>query len=298
MASRRRIREAAVQFLYGADLERDALPDAAGREAAWDFIMESECRALQVAAFRTLSHLAQGRAERVEEFLARMAPAIARLAAHPEAEALRGDLGRLAELEQAWTAAFERLESQPAADNDKSAVASRFRHGLATLHNLNRELAATRRRFIESLDDFPALRGPLEPVASSLRRLQRIGDRMRMAECPEDYPGEDDIRKLRETSADLANLRQRAGDLVNAVLAHRSEIDQTLAAVVENFSPERIDPVDRAVLRLATYELGHTATPVKVVINEAVDLARRYGSTDSHRFVNGLLDPVARRLRE
>jgi len=52
------------------------------------------------------------------------------------------------------------------------------------------------------------------------------------------------------------------------------------------------------VLRLATYELAHTDTPVKVVINEAIELARRFGTTDSHRFVNGLLDPLAKRLRD
>lgn len=298
MASRRRIREAVVQFLYGADLESDSLPDGAACEACWEFITESERRSLHVTAFRTLAHLAQGRQERVAEFLSRMPSAITRLAAHPEAEALRGDLSRLAELEHAWTAAFDPLDSQPADDNDKSAVARRFRRGLETLFSLNRELTATRRRFIESLDDFPALRGPLEPLVSSLRRLERIAGRLRMAECPEQFPDEADIRKLREASADLASLRQRAADLVKAVLAHRREIDEVLAAVVENFSPERIDPVDRAVLRLATYELGHTAAPVKVVINEAVELARRFGSTDSHRFVNGLLDPVARRLRE
>jgi N utilization substance protein B len=298
MASRRRIREAVVQFLYGADLEPDGPADGAAREACWDFITESERRSLQVAIFRTLAHLAQGRQERVAEFLTRMVPAIARLAAHPEAEALRGHLGRLAELEHAWSAAFDQLNSQPTDDSDKAAVASRFRSGLATLFSLNRELSATRGRFIEGLEDFPALRGPLEPVTSSLRRLQRNAERLRMVENPEEFPDDTEIRKLRETSADLANLRQRAEDLVKAVLAHKTDIDEVLASVVENFAPERIDPVDRAVLRLATYELGHTATPVKVVINEAVDLARRFGTTDSHRFVNGLLDPVARRLRE
>jgi N utilization substance protein B len=298
MASRRQIREAVVQFLYGADLEGAPPPQGAAREPFWDFITESEERSLQVAVFRTVAHLSQGREERVAELLSRMAPAITRLAAYPQAAALRDDLSRLAELEHAWTTAFDGLNRQATDDSDKSAVAERFRRGLATLFNLNRELSAARRRFIEGLDDHPALRGPSEPVVATLRRLQKTSERLRMVEQPEEFPAEADLKKLRDARADLANLRQRANDLVNAILAHKQEIDAILASVVENFSPERIDPVDRAVLRLATYELGHTATPVKVVINEAVELARRFGSTDSHRFVNGLLDPVAKRLRE
>ena len=55
--------------------------------------------------------------------------------------------------------------------------------------------------------------------------------------------------------------------------------------------------VDRNILRLATFELAHTETPAPVVLNEAVELARRFGSDDSPPFVNGVLDAVARDVR-
>ena len=55
--------------------------------------------------------------------------------------------------------------------------------------------------------------------------------------------------------------------------------------------------VDRNVLRMAVYELRHTDTPVPVVIDEAVDLARRFGNDASPAFVNGVLDAVAREVR-
>jgi len=56
--------------------------------------------------------------------------------------------------------------------------------------------------------------------------------------------------------------------------------------------------VDRNILRLGTYELVHTTTPVGVILNEAVDLARRFGNDPSPSFVNGILDAVARGVRE
>jgi N utilization substance protein B len=83
--------------------------------------------------------------------------------------------------------------------------------------------------------------------------------------------------------------------MVDAVLQHKARIDQTLAEVIQNFAPERIDPVDRAVLRLSTCELlTRPELSAKIVINEAVDLAKKFGSNDSGRFVNGVLDQLAK----
>jgi transcription antitermination protein NusB len=61
---------------------------------------------------------------------------------------------------------------------------------------------------------------------------------------------------------------------------------------------EELSPVERAVLLLATHELKHSIeTPYRVVINEAIELAKGYGGTDGHRFVNGVLDKLAAQLR-
>ena len=96
------------------------------------------------------------------------------------------------------------------------------------------------------------------------------------------------------SKSEIAALRSRTDELVDAILAAKEEIDAKLASIVENFTPGRIDPVDRAILRLGTYELIRTETPPNVVINEAIELAKRFGTTDSGRFVNGILDKVAK----
>jgi N utilization substance protein B len=80
------------------------------------------------------------------------------------------------------------------------------------------------------------------------------------------------------------------------------EAQVQLDAAVEPFLDrpmDRIDPVERAILRLATYELMQSLdVPYRVVINEAVDLAKVFGAEQGHRFVNGVLDKAVRRLRE
>lgn len=296
MPSRRHIREAVVQFLYCADLEGGADP-AALRGPFWDFVTESDRRSLQLATFRTVHHLAHGREGRLAEFVERQSLASTLLSAWPQAESLKTDLKRIAELESGWSTSFAKLERLPK-DDDDASVAESFGDALEVLFKTDRDLAAARRRFLEGMEDFPALRGQMEAVAATIRRLQRISDRLRMVEEPEKFPEQADLARLRDSKADILALQKKADELVDFILGKKERIDATLAAVVENFAPERIDPVDRAILRLGTYEILHAAVPPKVAINEAIELAKRFGTTDSRRFVNGVLDKIAKQAAE
>jgi N utilization substance protein B len=83
--------------------------------------------------------------------------------------------------------------------------------------------------------------------------------------------------------------------LVEGTIRHRDEIDELLRAQADNWRLERMPAVDRNVLRLAVYEMLHELdVPKLVVVDEAVELAKRFGSDQSGRFVNGLLDGLLR----
>ena len=75
--------------------------------------------------------------------------------------------------------------------------------------------------------------------------------------------------------------------------AHLDEIDAALDAGATDWRVERMPAVDRAILRLGVYELRYTDTPVGVVLSEAVELAKRYSTAESGRFVNGGLATIA-----
>ncbi|HUR55979.1 MAG TPA: transcription antitermination factor NusB [Gemmataceae bacterium] len=85
-------------------------------------------------------------------------------------------------------------------------------------------------------------------------------------------------------------------ELFDGVVNKLPEIDPKISATATNWRLHRMLAVDRNVLRLGTYELLHdpAAQPVPVVIDEAIELARRYGSKDSPAFVNGILDAVGK----
>ena len=91
--------------------------------------------------------------------------------------------------------------------------------------------------------------------------------------------------------------RAFAKELVLGVVAHRAELDAFLAEHARNWRLSRMASVDRNVLRLGAFELAHGDEPIAVVIDEAVELARRFGGDRSPAFVNGVLDAVAAHVR-
>ena len=97
------------------------------------------------------------------------------------------------------------------------------------------------------------------------------------------------FHKGRLKSAELVAF---ADELVDGVRSHQAEIDALLDARSANWRLSRMAATDRAVLRIAAFELLHTDTPGPVVVDEAIGLARRYGSQESPAFVAGILGAI------
>ncbi len=90
--------------------------------------------------------------------------------------------------------------------------------------------------------------------------------------------------------------RRLAAALISTLTASGRALDDEIAAVTTNWRLERLGVIDRCVLRLGAAELYREETPPRVVIQEAVHLAERYGTAKSAKFVNGVLDALARRM--
>lgn len=88
---------------------------------------------------------------------------------------------------------------------------------------------------------------------------------------------------------------EHAASLVRGTVEHLDEIDELIGSQADNWRLERMPPVDRNILRLAVYEFLHQPdVPKLVVIDEAIELAKRYGAENSSGFVNGLLDGLVK----
>jgi N utilization substance protein B len=112
----------------------------------------------------------------------------------------------------------------------------------------------------------------------------------------------DSIAALWKAAREAERLPGEADEYVDALVGALEddlpELDRRIALALERWNMERLAATDRSVLRLATAELLHLpGTPARVLIDEAVAIARKYGREESGRFVNGVLDRLARDTR-
>lgn len=87
-------------------------------------------------------------------------------------------------------------------------------------------------------------------------------------------------------------------ELLHQVPAKLDELEADFSPFLQGRNQDELDPITRALLRLSTYEMKHRLdVPYKVVINESVALAKKFGATDAHKFINAVLDQLAAKLR-
>lgn len=115
-----------------------------------------------------------------------------------------------------------------------------------------------------------------------------VGGGSELAEIEQQFIAEREVR-----GADLEYFHR----LLFGVAATTTELDATFAPVLDR-AVSALDPVERAVLRISAWELMHSPeVPVRVVINEGIEMAKRFGAEQSHKYINGVLDRIARQLR-
>jgi N utilization substance protein B len=141
----------------------------------------------------------------------------------------------------------------------------------------------------------PGRRDGIDPAARTRARRRAVqalyawelgGNPMR--KVIDDFRSEQDMQ-----IADLEYFE----DLLRGVDAHRAELDAGLAPLLDR-DIARVDPIERAVLRVSAYELKYRLdVPYRVVLNEAVEVAKRFGSEQGHTYVNGVLDMLAHAWR-
>lgn len=116
-----------------------------------------------------------------------------------------------------------------------------------------------------------------------------------------DVTGEPVERCLGEVFEELdprEDVRAFAGVLVKTLAEHRDEIDASVSRIARNWSIGRMAATDRSIIRLAAAELlYHVETPTRVALDEAIEIAKKYGMETSGSFVNGILDRIAQEAR-
>ena len=98
-------------------------------------------------------------------------------------------------------------------------------------------------------------------------------------------------KKIRNKKAEFAR------ELLKGVLKHKDEIDKIIKEHLIDWDFDRLDKIDKQILRLGVYELKYTDTPFQIIIDEAVKIAKNFSEDKAKSFINGILDRVAKEVR-
>lgn len=292
MSSRREIREAAIQFLYCNDLEQGA-PASEASDAFWELLLESDFTKLTKASVKSVLHLNQGRHKRYTKLVQQSPQLEAFIAADPDAKKLGRALTAIIKSENKWQALIDSLGRIYNPQNEE--IQTDLSDTLNQIYLLNKTLIEQRQTWITQLEDFPHFKPKAESVSSSISALKRVSDRILMVQNPTLFPKHSDVSHLVSTAEKIQSLRLLVDQKVQLVIANKLSIDEMIHTVVDNYVPERINPVDRAILRLACAEIMFDETlPAPVSINEAIEISQKFASTDSSKFINGILDKISK----
>lgn len=109
------------------------------------------------------------------------------------------------------------------------------------------------------------------------------------------YPWEETLEDFWAITESKPSVRQYADELIRGVMEHKDELDARVAAALDNWAPSRMGHIERNIIRIALYEIQYRPdVPRKTAINEAIEIAKRYGADEAPRFVNGVLDAITK----
>ncbi|MEM9348511.1 MAG: transcription antitermination factor NusB [Planctomycetota bacterium] len=127
-----------------------------------------------------------------------------------------------------------------------------------------------------------------------LYQLDMTSPKHNPGHAPTVLPDRDELAEALDEEHDSLPTRKKAAELALVAWAEHEQADEKVATLSPDWPTHRQPPVDRAILRLAYFEMTSGHAPVKVAINEAVELAKQFGSEQSPPFINGVLDKLAR----
>ncbi len=283
MSSRRKIREATIQLLYS----READPVDRDEEKLWILIQEQSLTTWNRARLKLLLHLQQGRRALTAKFQKTTGDAVAAIDTAEPGGKLTRAISKLLQEEEKWCDKMENIPRLAKAD------IGAWQNDLTALLTRSQKLAASRTKIIPRLAGFPPAQE--EALTRIIERLNAFDLRARQIANPLSHPEQPELAHLRKTQSEMAEFRRSVTDFADQITSQNKTSDPLLEKHARNFSLKRFSKVDLAILRLATWELTqkNDLTPA-IIINEAVEIAKRFGTSDSASFINGLLDQIAR----
>ncbi|SEH74254.1 transcription antitermination protein NusB [Akkermansia glycaniphila] len=297
MISRKKIRQATLQLLYGID--------QSGRPASefdyatyWNIALETESDDFAKARAKAVEHLCRGNADLDRIFTERRERAMETLQKDISTATLRDELERHIRTTDQFRAAVEALNLLRI--DKRNATPDQYARCAETILQLNAMLMAQYGPLLISLQDYPAYEHILHPLRTIIERRRKQSIALApLADLPSREPIGPELIAVQKYAELLTELRPAAEQFAADIIARKESLDAVIAATTQNYSPDRLDLVDKNILYIALYELMEMEElPVPVIVSEATALADTYSGTKSARFIHGIIGTAAKTCRQ
>lgn len=283
MASRRQVRQAAVQLLYA----RSASPADQGGADLWDLINDKAAVEFDRARVKILAHFQQGRESLAAKFQTILVDSAAAILAVDPSEKFARELKAHRAAEQAWAESCGNLHRLAKANTGG------WQRDLHQLLPKSDKLTQKRAEILPRTETFPPAQQ--KALTEVFAKLDTYDSRVRMVRFPEKYPDQRDLDHLHRLTQEMKILETEAVALADQIESELPALDEKINEASSNFDINRFSKVDLAIVRLATWEISNLPDLDHAIsINEAVELARSFSGEESASFVNGVLDHLAK----
>lgn len=288
--NRSKIRRVALNLIYSV-LENGGSAANVDYRLFWDIAQEKEQDQFRKMHAKAVLHAARASADSARLLAERSETLEDTLHGDLTTGNLRDDAARFARRNADFETTLEalqfsltdkrRVDSAPLAELTEEALQL-----AAIIQTLGEEL-------LPKLPDFPGYRNVTEPYAAILRRRIRLMEAIIPLAAPTQLRDNKEYAGLARQAQDLEDMRPAVEELANEVLDKRTELEATMSELLEHYSTERVDTVDRVILLIALHELKNRGLETPIVVAEATAMAHEYSGSRSARFIHGIIAAAA-----
>lgn len=287
--SRSKVRQGALSYLY-AYLSNGSQPvDSA---VFWSIAQEKEVDHLRIARAKALLHVCRATADSARLLAERVQNLENLMHADLTAAGLLEDVQRYANQSSHFDAAVKALQYCRA--DKRRDTTDQLVLCAGDVMRLAKAVLGLGRDMLPRFADFPAYRPQLEALAAVVNRRARMLETCSQLEDLKALEGNKEYAGLVRMHQDMLELRPAVETLAKAIIAHIPLMEPRLEALLNNYSTERLDVVDKCILYIALYELTENGLDVPIVVSEVTSLANEYSGSKSAQFIHGVVAAAAK----
>lgn len=286
--SRSKVRQCTLSFLYAHLCHGSQQVD---RELFWSIAQEKERDHLRTAHAKAVLHAGRDAADSARLLASRLEALENHIHGDMTAVTLREDIERYAAQSLAFDAALRSLQFSLGDKLRDSSAPLAQRTG--EVLRLAKVVEAMGRDLLPRFADYPVYRPFFDSLASAMNRRGRMLLACAGLASPVELQDNKEYAGLARAAQDMQDLRPAVESLLAGILARLPQLEQRIESLLTNYSVERLDYVDKAILYISLYEMQENGLDVPIVVSEATALAHEFSGSKSAPFIHGIIAAAA-----